>query len=450
MDNIEEQIRSCGYIPIAKKGSGAYGVVYEVEDKTGQSYALKFLMPEKEYEDFGIMNLLEVDVVSRIRHPNIIPSYTILTKNYCVIDSIGLLEPLGEGTLEDTMINPIDEKLEILFKITDALEFLHENGILHLDIKLSNVIITHDRDPYLIDFGLSLYTYNKKYHSSALVTYEYRPPEIFQGNYEYSSATDIYSLGILFLYLLSGKHIFSFIGEKDMLYAINQLLNPNKIRQYLQNVPIKYREYAIGLITRMVTIDPKERPTTREILANPLFSDIERQNNITDKYMIQPSISYDYDINHRDIIKFIIHRCPKTVSAEVLFLAIDLFNRVDSFYKGRSPARRLSVAITCLIMAGKMLDTYFRVQDFGVPKETIIQNEIDIIGFLQGILYPPYLYKICENGDQLQMSLQNVILSNDPSLYAKVDLPLWLRTMREALPQIKFPNKDSMLVSDLF
>lgn len=94
-------------------------------------------------------------------------------------------------------------KMKVMSKMTGTIEFLHQCNILHLDIKPSNVIVTENGDVVLIDFGNAMYI-GRNQKENIFVSKGFSAPELYHQG-KISTQTDIYSLGALFYYLLSGS-----------------------------------------------------------------------------------------------------------------------------------------------------------------------------------------------------------------------------------------------------
>src|SRR3989304_6822237 len=138
------QIAACGFEPIERKGKGSYGFVYQVGDANGNLYAFKYIIPDPSYNKFGLDSLNEIDILTRVNHPYIIHAASIITSQTCQIDGLAIILPLADRSLYDLIKDPVtttDMKLPILYKLASALDFLHHNNILHLDIKAPNVVI---------------------------------------------------------------------------------------------------------------------------------------------------------------------------------------------------------------------------------------------------------------------------------------------------------------------
>lgn len=89
--------------------------------------------------------------------------------------------------------------LKFLFKITQAIQFLHNNGMIHRDIKPENILITKNYRPKLADFGTSVYQADVK--NTFCGTFEYMAPEIYQRKKQ-TEKVDIWAIGILLYEML--------------------------------------------------------------------------------------------------------------------------------------------------------------------------------------------------------------------------------------------------------
>lgn len=466
-----QQVAACGYEPIQRKDRGTYGFVYEVGDINGNLFAFKYILPDASYKTIGLDSLNEIDILTRVNHPHIIHAPKIVTSHNCEIDGIAVILPLADRTLHDILKDvraTTETKLPILYKLATAVEFLHRSGILHLDIKSTNVVLQdlNANHPYLIDFGLSMVVDNAavgRYNRSTLVTIDHRAPEILAGGRIYNAAVDVWAFGIMMLYILGGQNIFNGVDFSTITpvafsgIVAQTFSNQTIIEKLLSNVREKYRAKCIDLISRILSLNPILRPTAKEICDHPLFDEFRQP---IDGTLTIPPIYHDYAPDHRDILKLLIHWARDLYAesrVELLFLAVDLYNRMGSYFKNKTDIQRLTLAATCLWMAAKLihdkfipLDVYVVALAKMVPNITadnILETEIEIVHTLEGVLNVSQLYRTCTNGDELDLSFQHIVLSKDSTLYARVDLPGWTKIMKEMKPQPTIPTKDIKILT---
>lgn len=472
-DKTMKQVSNCGYDNIKRKGRGAYGYVYQVLDKYGEYYAFKYILHDESYKLRGLDNLHEIDIISRINHPYIIHTERIITRHICNIEGLALLFPLADRSLYDILSTNMttEEKLPILYQIASGIDFLHQNNILHLDIKVENVILRGigNYHPYLIDFGLSLFVDNAaegEYDQYVKVTLDYRPPELLleYDKFKYNAAVDIWSFGILMLYLISEQKIYNvdFLTVKnETLYSlILQLFtHPDYILdRLLVGVYSNLKHLCKDFLKKVLQIDPTKRLTAQQMCNHPLF---DRYRTNPRGYISNPPLNHDYAEDNREAIKVLLNwvvHIYATAKAKLLFLASDLYIRSSPSYKKRKPEERMCLAATCIWMAAKLTNTTeILVHDYiiqlnnspGVPKynireEQILETEIEVVHVLNGILYLSPLYDICSNGDELGFCLREVILSRNLTMYSSVlqDLPNFISLLKSNITVISLPSKN--------
>lgn len=469
-----QQVESCGFNPIQRKGSGSYGYVYEVSDYQGQLHAFKYILPDQLYRLQGIdgFNLGEIDLLSRINHPYLIHATAIITRHNCEIDGMAVVLPLADRTLLDLIRDPMvttDMMLGPLAKIARALAFLHQNGILHLDLKSNNIVLQGitENHPYLIDFGLALAVNDAKIGKndrSERVTLDYRAPELLQTkNYVYNAAVDVWSFGILLLYALrGGRGIYDInwnrIGLLDLWQTIFEMFSdPETVPRLLNDVNPRYRNEAIDLVGSCLQIDPDLRPSSDAIANHPFFAEVQASVKI-EGTLIQPPIRGDYGENHRNILKLIFQWAKDIFpeeDVELLFLAIDLYNRTAVFYTSKTPLEQMALAASSLWVAAKFVNARIRTtalyaERVGVlvpdlTSEVILDHENEIIHLTNGILNVNALYKACANLDELDFSYTHIVMNADVKTYAWLILPEWVEIMKQYIPTPARPNKAGSL-----
>ena len=182
---------------------GTYGVVYRAEDRrTKEVVALKRLKMEKEKDGFPITSLREINTLLKAQHPNIVTVREIVVgsnmdKIFIVMDYVEHdLKSLMETMKSKNQVFIPGEVKCLMQQLLRAVAHLHDNWILHRDLKTSNLLLSHRGILKVGDFGLAReYGSPLKQYTSIVVTLWYRAPELLLGDKEYSTPIDMWSVG---------------------------------------------------------------------------------------------------------------------------------------------------------------------------------------------------------------------------------------------------------------
>ncbi|KOB63148.1 hypothetical protein PFHG_04883 [Plasmodium falciparum HB3] len=151
----------------------------------------------------------ELYIVSNLRHPNVTLFLGAINNPRAIV-----LEYIQYGTLFDILHKyKINMKLQDIIKIskdiTAFMSFLHNKGIMHCDLKSSNILISITRDIKICDFGLSVFNkYNKPKYLGIVGTYQWTAPEVLRSE-GYTKEADIYSFGVILWEMIHRKIPFS-------------------------------------------------------------------------------------------------------------------------------------------------------------------------------------------------------------------------------------------------
>uniref|UniRef100_A0A7N6BQI4 cyclin-dependent kinase n=1 Tax=Anabas testudineus TaxID=64144 RepID=A0A7N6BQI4_ANATE len=204
---------------------GTYGVVYRAKDKkTDEIVALKRLKMEKEKEGFPITSLREINTILKAQHPNIVTVREIVVGSN--MDKIYIVMNYVEHDLKslmETMKQPFlpGEVKTLMIQLLRGVRHLHDNWILHRDLKTSNLLLSHKGILKIGDFGLAReYGSPLKPYTPVVVTLWYRSPDLLLGAKEYSTAVDMWSVGCIFGELLTQKPLFPGKSEIDQINKI--------------------------------------------------------------------------------------------------------------------------------------------------------------------------------------------------------------------------------------
>ncbi|MBN1137624.1 MAG: protein kinase [Anaerolineae bacterium] len=260
MDTMDELIgKNFGpYKILDKVGEGGMAVVYRAyQESLGRYAAIKVLRADlARDEEFVARFRREALAVAQLNHPNILHVYDAGVAQGVYYIVMGFVEG---GSLKDLIAQgSIDPAYaaSIGAQLADALEYAHKQGIIHRDVKPSNVLMTRDGRPMLTDFGIA----KALYESAALTrtgasigTPEYMAPEQIQGQ-PVDGRTDIYALGIVLYEMVTGWAPFSTPTPVATLYKqVNE--PPPPLHQVNVNAP----DWLEGVVSKALAKRPEGR-----------------------------------------------------------------------------------------------------------------------------------------------------------------------------------------------
>lgn len=203
--------------PIAR---GGMGQIFRGRDSQGKIVAIKEILPEFA-NDWAILSRIEkeVEFLLKVNHPSIVKLYAAFrddaTQNYYIV--MELVEGLNvEQYVTKHGAIPEQQAVELMLKILDALQCVHNAHIVHRDIKPSNIMIRPDGNVCLLDFGVAKDMDNingSTVVGSIIGTNGYMSPEQADG-FSINFRSDIYSLGCVFYYMLTGHHAFNTLASE--------------------------------------------------------------------------------------------------------------------------------------------------------------------------------------------------------------------------------------------
>ncbi|XP_044494052.1 cyclin-dependent kinase G-2-like isoform X2 [Mangifera indica] len=217
-----------------KIDEGTYGVVYRAKDKkTGEIVALKKVKMEKEREGFPLTSLREINVLLSFHHSSVVDVKEVVVGSN--LDSIFMVMEYMEHDLKglmEAMKQPFSQSEVkcLMLQLLEGVKSLHDNWVLHRDLKTSNLLLNNRGELKICDFGLARqYGSPLKPYTHLVVTLWYRAPELLLGAKQYSTAIDMWSLGCIMAELLSKEPLFNGKTEFDQLDKIFRILGtPNE------------------------------------------------------------------------------------------------------------------------------------------------------------------------------------------------------------------------------
>ncbi|MFQ6069930.1 MAG: protein kinase [Candidatus Aminicenantales bacterium] len=229
------------YKILEKIGEGGMGVVYKARDiKLKRIVALKFLSLQTVGGAEGKSRFFhEAQIAASLDHPNICSVYEIDEVEGQVFISMAYIE--GQSLKEKIESGPlkVDEFIDLALQIADGLEEAHERGIIHRDIKTSNIMVTDKGQVKIMDFGLAKSSFQTKITKTGttLGTVGYMSPEQVRGE-EIDFRSDIWSLGVVFYELITGHLPFRGEHEQPVMYSILHR-QPEPVTSLRTGVPIE-------------------------------------------------------------------------------------------------------------------------------------------------------------------------------------------------------------------
>ena len=256
------------YKKISELGQGAYGTAYLVQDKKYKQYYVMKTIPlkklnEKERKDA----LKEASILQNLDHPNIIKFQEVfLCKNP---NSLNIITEYADGgdlnkKIERKIPFKEDLILDWFIQICLALNHVHSKRIIHRDIKAQNIFLTKNGIVKLGDFGISKsLTCSFELARTVIGTPYYLSPEIVK-NSPYSFKTDVWCLGVLLYQMCALKMPF----DADSLPNLSKKI----LKAEYKDIPNNYSDNLKNLIRSLLQVEPKNRPTVKEILSKIFFN----------------------------------------------------------------------------------------------------------------------------------------------------------------------------------
>jgi len=213
------------YTIIEELGRGGMGIVYRAEDlKLKRSVALKFLPPHfMDAPELKERFLIEAQAAAALSHPNICTIYEVGESEDRPYIAMEYVE--GETLRDRVRKGPLEpgEAVGLVDQVAAGLGEAHGKGIIHRDVKSANIMVTAKGRAKVMDFGLAKLRGGSSLTKSqtTIGTVAYMSPEQARGE-ELDQRTDIWSLGVVFYELLSGKIPFQGDHDQTLIYSILQ------------------------------------------------------------------------------------------------------------------------------------------------------------------------------------------------------------------------------------
>ena len=339
------------YHVIKKLGQGGMGAVYKVIDDLDVEYAVKVVLPEYIADTVALKELrVELAKAQKFTHQNLL--------NYKFFGDTGsikyiVMELIDGENLEEYRLRKggkitEDDVRRIAMQILNGLNYFHEKGLVHLDLKPQNIMVSRDGEVKITDYGISTsikeqIEANAKSGEMSGGTLCFMAPEQLNGSF-CDCRTDIYALGLIFYQLLKGELPFSLESKEAIV---------------VWHLDAKHACPKTGfstfdrIIARAVSFDPKQRFTNCveivELLSKPASPSAPEQLPEPDISIFEAIKAGDLDAvrwwlkevpavvktnnastENRPLLHFAVIHCPRPEIVEILARAKAKINEQDS------------------------------------------------------------------------------------------------------------------------
>jgi serine/threonine protein kinase len=246
-------------------GRGSIGTVYLAHDPTiDRAVAIKTFsarvtaLEKRQYEQ---QFLNEARTTGRLSHPNIVTIYDASSEGGTTFIAMEYLQGRELNKMLDNghQFAP-DDVASIMWKVADALDYAHKNGVIHRDVKPANIFMTSNNQPKVVDFGIARspnrmanepiqndrpYTL---FHNNLLGTPNYMSPEQAMGR-AVDTRTDVYSLGAVMYEMLTGRKPFQSSDRDQLLQAIAHKA-PSSPHEVNPKIPVALSEIVMKAMSK--------------------------------------------------------------------------------------------------------------------------------------------------------------------------------------------------------
>ncbi len=268
-------------------GQGAMGMVYKARDpKINRTVAIKTIRFADEFDQDKIQEvkerfMREAELAGKLSHPAIISIYDVGEDYDLTYMAMELLEgkDLEHFCHRDALL-PVRKVLDIIGEVAEALDYAHRQGVIHRDIKPANIMLLNDGRVKVTDFGIAKAISSSQTKSGVILgTPNYMSPEQINGQ-PIDGRSDIFSLGVVFFQLLTGRLPFKGRTLTELFVQITQKPHPS-VRELNPKVPKPCEQ----LIDKALAKDPERRFQTGGEFARYIRKVAEKMDELRAKRM---------------------------------------------------------------------------------------------------------------------------------------------------------------------
>lgn len=420
------------YRKIRSLGEGAFAVVWLAE-RHGISYAIK--ETKIQAGSIDVLRTLPESFVREISSLYTLQDTNIVPKLFaCYASSSGLfivMEYFETSLWQLLHVKPITRKLDYIHSLVHHLHSLFQRGIQHRDIKPDNILVRGDRI-VLTDYGSSRYmSYAPSQMTARIFVAIYAPPEVIFGEQYYSYAVDVWSLGMVFVELLSEILFPDDTNYSNIIDRIRDLIGPptpdalGKYYDKYRALPVAPKKGfslqemmllqritpdELSFLRAMLNWDPSKRWTPYELLNHPYLADVygkfryepspiqflPRINSLYSGDVLNRMLAVDRTIQRKQILSpsqryealFPIFNRASKVKVETIHLAVYLFDAIlvylpDSSYR--------ELAASCFQLASYVYEIRASTHVTEYNSAMIRVLGLEVLNWLGMAYYPSYI-----------------------------------------------------------
>ncbi|XP_008578838.1 PREDICTED: NUAK family SNF1-like kinase 2 [Galeopterus variegatus] len=238
-------------------GKGTYGKVKKARESSGRLVAIKSIRKDKIKDEQDLMHIRrEIEIMSSLNHPHIITIHEVFENSSKIVI---VMEYASRGDLYDYISERQRlsecEARHFFRQIVSAVHYCHQNGVVHRDLKLENILLDANGNIKIADFGLSNLYHQGKFLQTFCGSPLYASPEIVNGKPYTGPEVDSWSLGVLLYILVHGTMPFDGQDHKTLVKQISS----GAYRE-----PPKPSD-ACGLIRWLLMVNPTRRATLEDV-----------------------------------------------------------------------------------------------------------------------------------------------------------------------------------------
>ncbi len=297
------------YYVVHEVGRGSTGAVYLSHDPFyGRDVAIKLYhatsSDDAEGRNARRMFLGEAKMVGKLQHPNIVPIFDAGEEDgrrYVVTEHIHGARTLTQYCRAGSLL-PIDQVVSIVYKCAKALHYAHSRGVVHRDVKPSNILLTQEGDARIVDFGIALVADSDVSRLEGVAgSPAYMSPEQVQG-LELDARSDLYSLGAVMYEMLCGQRPFRAGALGKLLRQVVQEA-PEALRSVRPEIPEDLEKVVLKALEK----DPNDRYRTGAEFAGELtrvhqkLRASQAEMDDEERFAVLRKLRFFHDFSHAEI-----------------------------------------------------------------------------------------------------------------------------------------------------